>query len=95
MIVRDTGASVALEEAEDFTSLAFVVPRDAEAASDGRVAWDGGEHAAIAADALIELAGETADADWRVRFTEMVSYASSRGWVDEGDRVRMHIVRAG
>ncbi len=54
-----------------------------------------GEHAWITADALVALAGEAADDDWRAGFAGMVTYARDKGFLDDaGTAIRAHLEEA-
>ncbi|MGC7094519.1 hypothetical protein ACPZ19_07645 [Amycolatopsis lurida] len=55
---------------------------------------DGGEHIHVAIDALRKLADGRTEDDWSTRFDGMLSYAASKGWLDQtGTHVRAHIER--
>ena len=49
------------------------------------------EHAWIAPDVLIELAGRGGDDEWKQNLAGMLAYAAGKGWCDEDGRVRAHI----
>ncbi|AXB42263.1 hypothetical protein [Amycolatopsis albispora] len=56
---------------------------------------DGGDHIYVATDALRARADGRTEDDWTTRFDGMLSYAASKGWLDEsGTHVRAHIERA-
>ena len=40
---------------------------------------------------LTALAGRAGDPDWRQKLAGMVSYAESKGWLDEKGRIRAHV----
>ncbi len=51
-----------------------------------------GEHAWIATDAVVALAGEAAADDWRAAFDGMVAYARDNGFLsDDGSAIRAHL----
>ena len=70
-----------LQEPEDLKSFRLVV-RSAE-------------HASVAPEELLRLAGSRADApDWRQQFEAMVEYARAEGWVREDGAIRAHVEEA-
>ena len=51
-----------------------------------------GEHAWITTDAVVALAGATADDEWQAGFDGMVAYARDKGFLDEsGTAIRAHL----
>ena len=51
-----------------------------------------GEHAWITTDAVVALAGSSAEDDWRSGFAGMVAYARQKGFLDEsGTAIRAHL----
>jgi hypothetical protein len=51
-----------------------------------------GDHAWIAVDAVIALAGPAADDEWRAGFEGMVAHARDQGFLDEaGTAIRAHL----
>ncbi|GAB2734236.1 hypothetical protein [Amycolatopsis magusensis] len=53
-----------------------------------------GDHLFVATGALRALAGDRVGDDWATRFDGMLSYAASKGWLDQsGTHVRAHIER--
>jgi hypothetical protein len=51
-----------------------------------------GEHAWISAEAVIALAGDAADDEWRSGFDAMVAYARDKGFLSEdGTAIRAHL----
>lgn len=51
-------------------------------------------HAWIHRDVLMELAGDSVDAEWLDELGSMVDYARSKGWVDVHGRLRAHVTIA-
>ncbi len=49
------------------------------------------EHAWIAPDVLIELAGRGGDDEWKQNLAGMLAYAASKGWCDDAGRLRAHV----
>jgi len=47
-------------------------------------------HAWVTPQAVRDLAGESADAEWTAGFEAMVGYAVSKGWTDDDGRIRAH-----
>lgn len=89
------GAMSRLLEPDVFTAFKVVLheggPSLAEAAGVARV----DEHVWIRIDALRGLAGAAATPDWEESFQGMLTYARSKGWVDdELAAVRAHVERA-
>lgn len=84
MLLRiDTGCtppSVELLERDDFKSLKAVVAVPA--------------HTWLAPSVLLDLVPD-ADATWRERLEEMVSFARAHGWTDESGRIRAHVELTG
>jgi hypothetical protein len=97
VVIGQSRASLA--GADEFNSFDFTSPLDPQelklALTDLRlgVSDADGEHAWIAVDALVGLAGPMADEQWREQLAGMAAYAASRGWVDSEGRLRAH--RAG
>jgi hypothetical protein len=92
--------TVRLDEAGDFTGFHVAVAGggpDDERLADllapyGRL---DGDHAWIAVDAVVTLAGDEADDGWRAGFDGMVAYAREKGFLDErGTAVRAHLEAA-
>lgn len=50
-----------------------------------------GEHAWLDGDAVKALAGDAVGEQWHTDFDNMIAYARSKGWTDDGGRVRAHI----
>jgi len=78
-----------LREVSDLRSLKVLVHGDGADLGDalssvGYVADDGDAFLDIAA--LLALAGDSADPEWRQGFDAMVEYARHKGWVDEAGR---------
>jgi hypothetical protein len=93
-------AAVSLLEPADF--LGFHVAVAGGAVDDDRVgpllAPHGrldGEHAWIATDAVVALAGDAADDAWHAGFEAMVDYARSKGFLaEDGSAIRGHLEAA-
>ncbi|MEX7469183.1 hypothetical protein AB4Z39_05655 [Mycobacterium adipatum] len=76
----DTGTTpplVEVVEPDDFTSFKVVVVTPA--------------HSWVQPGQLAALAGRDDDPDWQQKLAGMVSYAESKGWVDEQGRIRAHV----
>ena len=51
-----------------------------------------GEHAWIGTDAVVALAGDAADDEWRAGFDAMVAYARDKGFLaEDGTAIRAHL----
>ncbi|SFT07863.1 hypothetical protein [Saccharopolyspora flava] len=92
------GESVTVAEPDDLGRLHLeLTGTSAEAASAalaraglGRI--DDTGHARIDADALRSLAEPVgASEDWRRRWTGMLDYARSKGWLDDSGQIRVHL----
>jgi hypothetical protein len=100
MVVTVGGARVGVDEADDCTRLHVAAPgADAEgvAAALGRAGLGGPKdagHVWLDVEGLRALARAAATApDWDGRFTAMIDYARSKGWLDAaGERVAAHVV---
>jgi hypothetical protein len=82
-----------LADADNFRAFSVVVTGDADVAE--ALAGLGtveGEHAWLDPAAVTALAGEVGQR-WRADFDAMIAYAASKGWTDDGGRVRAHIER--
>lgn len=92
-----TPAAVELRDRENLGELSIRITgaQDMDRLRAALAAWgrlDDDHHAYIRVDALRTLAGESArNADWRTAFDDMIAYARSHGWVDQGGAVRAHI----
>ncbi|MGW0162074.1 hypothetical protein ACWDUN_22455 [Mycobacterium sp. NPDC003323] len=74
---RVTPPAVEVVEPEDFSAFKVVVLTAA--------------HSWVDPADLTELAGRTDDPEWRRQLTGMLSYAESKGWLDEQGRIRGHV----
>lgn len=68
---------VEVVEPEDFTAFKVVVVTTA--------------HSWVNPADLTALAGRADDPDWQQKLAGMVSYAGSKGWLDEQGRIRAHV----
>lgn len=68
---------VEVTEPDDFTSFKVVVLMST--------------HSWVDPGDLTELAGRTDDPDWQQKLAGMISYAESKGWLDEQGRIRAHV----
>jgi hypothetical protein len=68
---------VELRDHEDFTTF--------------KVCVQAPPHAWVEPAALTQVAGRTGDAAWQRKLADMVSYAQTRGWLDDHGRVRAHL----
>jgi hypothetical protein len=90
-------ATVTLQDPEDFRGFHVAVAGGtvADDRLSGVLAPHGsldGDHAWIRAEAVTDLAGETADASWRDGFAGMVAYARDKGFLDDsGTAIRAHL----
>jgi hypothetical protein len=51
-----------------------------------------GDHAWINIESLRQESGRAGDSEWSAQFDAMVTYAASKGWVDDtGERLRAHL----
>lgn len=48
-------------------------------------------HSWVSPDDLTELAGRADDPDWQRKLAGMITYADSKGWLDEHGRIRAHV----
>ncbi len=69
--------TVAVEEADDLTSLKVVCPRP--------------EHSFVDPEELRRLAGRADDTAWNEGFGAMVEYARGKGWVDADGALQAHL----
>jgi|ERR1700754_2414315 len=92
---------VALTEPTNFT--AFAVWTDTEVNARvaallkpiGRLA-DDRQHAFISRKGLCALAGEfSEDEEWLSSLDSMISYAKTKGWLDQDGSIRAHVVVSG
>ena len=96
---------VVLREPEDTGAFALLVagPADASASSQaehlarvlqatgvGRLASDG--HAFVVPDAVRFMAAGQVDNGWDERFETMLSYAATKGWLDDDGAIQAHVV---
>jgi hypothetical protein len=101
-IDRDGKAS--LEEPDVFTSFSVLAATsntrvlDEALAALGRYNHDGDAARHVFVDQLwlVANAGDLADdKSWRVQLDGMVSYARTKGWVDDDGRIRAHVEYVG
>lgn len=52
---------------------------------------DGADHVRLSPSVLRFLSSHAGSAEWDTRFDAMISYAASKGWLDEQGRVRAHL----
>lgn len=52
---------------------------------------DGADHVRLSPSVLRFLSSHAGSAEWDVKFDAMISYAASKGWLDEQGRVRAHL----
>jgi hypothetical protein len=92
-------ARASLLEADDFKAFKVVVRGDGPSLGERSVAAGVArvdEHAWVRLEALRELAGPAATAEWLASLEGMLEYARSKGWVDdELGAVRAHVERIG
>lgn len=74
---RTTPPLVEVAEPDDFTSFKVVVVTPS--------------HSWVDPADLTELAGRADDQDWQQKLAGMISYAESKGWLDEQGRIRAHV----
>lgn len=55
---------------------------------------DGADHVRLSPSVLRFLSSEAGSAEWDAKFDGMISYAASKGWLDEQGRVRAHLTLA-
>lgn len=90
------GTGFALREPDDFKSFKVVshgvATEDRARALDGVGRLEDSDHAYLSIPSVLELAGARADdPEWRASFDGMVTYASSKGWLDaDGGAIRAH-----
>jgi hypothetical protein len=95
MLVRVENGVIRLDGPRDFTALALVADPDDPALAELGV-WADEEHLVVPAERLVSLAGGMAnELGWRQDFTKMLDYARGKGWVDDSDGVRLHVLRQG
>lgn len=97
MLLRvSADGAVSLDEGDEFRRFSIRFDsgaRGTPAAEAGlaAVARRDGEAAWVSPDALRRLAPRGEDPAWLAAFDAMVAFARSRGWVDEGGRIRAHV----
>ena len=74
---RTTPPLVEVVEPDDITSFKVVVVTPA--------------HSWVDPADLTALAGRADDPDWQQKLAGMISYAESKGWLDEQGRIRAHL----
>ena len=52
---------------------------------------DGADHVRLSPSVLRFLSSHAGSAEWEAKFDAMISYAASKGWLDEQGRVRAHL----
>lgn len=52
---------------------------------------DGADHVRLSPSVLRFLSSEAGSAEWDAKFDGMISYAASKGWLDDQGRVRAHL----
>lgn len=97
MIVVVDGATkrVALEDVDNLKALSVRLdgcdPADADAVL-GALGHVDGEHVWLDIAGLVSLSPRATDEQWRADFDATMSYAKSKGWIDDaGERVRAHL----
>lgn len=96
MIVFDSGDGLVLRDAWNFESLSFTTSIPPNAPISDGVQWLDDEHVVVGEKALRAMAGSLgSDPVWLKGFRVMLSYASSKGWVDDNGNIRIHVVRTG
>jgi hypothetical protein len=78
---RTTPPLVEVMEPDDFTSFKVVVLTPS--------------HSWVEPGGLAALAGRADDPDWQQKLAGMISYAESKGWLDEQGRIRAHVETQG
>lgn len=91
-----------LAEVDDlrrFSVIAASSPDERQALAEalyGVLAFDGGDHAWVSVDWLIEASGRADSAEWRAGFDAMTAYAAKQGWTrTDPAAIRGHIVWQG
>ncbi|WP_043736739.1 hypothetical protein [Nocardia asiatica] len=74
---RNVPPTVELREPEDFKALKVVLATSS--------------HIWVEPENLATLAGKVDDSAWQSELRKMIDYASSKGWVDDEGRVRVHV----
>ena len=89
-----TDGAVELLDSGVFTAFEMIGERPATAEATARLAARGihlvGDHAFVEPASVEDLAGGAVDDRWREQLAGMVSYASSKGWLDDAGRIRAH-----
>ena len=93
MIFRIDSTTAVLDGPDVFDRFDVVATETADLTRLGVVA-DDGAHVFIAPDTVRELAGDAVTAEWEERFSGMLGYAASKGWLDDDGRIRAHVERA-
>jgi hypothetical protein len=89
----DGGGPARLADADNFRAFSVVVAGDPDVAEAlAGLGTVDGEHAWLDPGAVKALAGEVGER-WHADFDAMIAYATSKGWTDDGGRVRAHIER--
>lgn len=93
IVIDGAAGTVSVSDESDFTSLSGRVAGGPEMAdrvlARGRVDAD---HLWIEVGYLKELASVGEDAERSAKFDSMIAYARSKGWVNDSDEVRAHLV---
>lgn len=96
-IAVDPAGVPTMHGADDFTSLRLTGTRPSSSEALATLAGWGieltpdGDHGHIAPGSFARLAGPSADRpDWQQGLDGMLTYATSKGWIDESGRVRAH-----
>jgi hypothetical protein len=99
MIVELTAAGVRVREADDCTRLSVSTALPADEVDAALARSGAGTRSPGASDLLLDVASlhqrarmSASAADWESRWTAMIGYAASRGWLtDDQSAVRAHV----
>ncbi|MDO8251289.1 MAG: glucose 1-dehydrogenase [Rhodoferax sp.] len=87
--------AITLDEPSDFNRLDVLVdpqsPERLEQAIARIGSPDGADHVRLSPSVLRFLSSDAGSAEWDAKFDAMISYAASKGWLDEQGRVRAHL----
>lgn len=101
-IILGSDAAAELHDPGNFTAFSIAAPADLPAGELGSLVRrsgigaldDDGSHVHVGIEAIRALAAGRTDGGWDAGFDAMISYARTKGWVDDAaDTVRAHVDR--
>jgi len=97
MRISVDGSDTSLLEPDVFTSFDVVAPNLSTnevlaALGEGGAPSSEPDHVFVAIAAVRSMAGDAADRHWEEQFQAMLTYAASKGWLnDAGDKIMAHL----